>query len=68
MDHFRTKWTQISNLDPELYEFKTIGRNDVGTSPESDITEARPADTGAVVGKCRLKFSLWLCRTHAGVL
>ena len=55
MNHFSTEWTEINNLDPELYEFKTIGKNTVGTSPESDVTEARPV-IGPDVGKW-LKFS-----------
>lgn len=38
----------IGNLSPDLYEFKTVARNDFPdqvnpkTSPASDVTEARP--------------------------
>ncbi|XP_022804608.1 fibronectin type III domain-containing protein-like [Stylophora pistillata] len=33
---------EIGGLESALYEFKTIGRNDQGESPPSEITEARP--------------------------
>ncbi|KAJ7377911.1 ATP-dependent DNA helicase chl1 [Desmophyllum pertusum] len=49
VDHFRVQWTEINDLEPELYEFKTIGKNAVGTSPESDVTEAISAEKSAAV-------------------
>ena len=48
VDHFATQSTEIGNLSPDLYEFKTVARNDYPTtvnpeeSPASDITEGRP--------------------------
>ena len=42
VNHFDTQDTDIGNLDNELYQFKTVGRNPLGESPPSDITEARP--------------------------
>ncbi|KAL9959377.1 hypothetical protein ACROYT_G032696 [Oculina patagonica] len=42
VDHFDTQDTEISGLDPDLYQFRTVGRNKLGESPPSDITEARP--------------------------
>ena len=41
MNHFSTQKVEISNLAPEVYEFKIVGRNAVGRSPDSDIVEAR---------------------------
>lgn len=41
---------EIGNLESALYKFRTIGRNDQGESPPSDITEARPIP-GIVAGK-----------------
>ena len=41
-NHFETQDTDIGNLDNELYQFKTVGRNPLGESPPSAITEARP--------------------------
>lgn len=41
---------EIGNLESALYQFRTIGRNDQGESPPSDITEARPIP--GIVGKC----------------
>lgn len=43
----------MTDLETEVYEFKTIGRNPVGTSPPSDVTEARPQE-GPVIGSKRL--------------
>ena len=40
---------EIDGLESALYEFKTIGRNDQGESPPSEITEARPIP--GIVGK-----------------
>ena len=48
VNHFRTQSVEIGNLSPDLYEFKTVARNDYPdqvnpkTSPASDVTEARP--------------------------
>ena len=51
VDHFQKQSTEIGSLNNELYEFKTVGRNDypedndVNTkteSPASDVTEGRP--------------------------
>ena len=42
VNHFDTQETDIGSLDNELYQFKTVGRNPLGESPPSDITEARP--------------------------
>jgi len=42
VNHFETQDLDIGNLDNELYQFKTVGRNPLGESPPSDITEARP--------------------------
>ena len=48
VNHFETQSTEISNLSPDLYEFKTVARNDYPSidkpeeSAASDITEARP--------------------------
>lgn len=40
IDHFRSQSTVIKDLDfSALYEIKTVGKNTVGTSPESNITE-----------------------------
>ncbi|XP_020621934.1 hemicentin-1-like isoform X3 [Orbicella faveolata] len=51
VDHFRMQSTVIKDLDfAALYEIKTIGKNTVGTSPESNITEAFVAGD-PVVGK-----------------
>ena len=41
VNHFDTQDTGIGNLDSELYQFKTVGRNPLGESLPSDITEAR---------------------------
>ena len=41
VDHFLRQSTVINDLDfAALYEIKTIGKNTVGTSPDSNITEA----------------------------
>ena len=51
MDHFRTQFTVINDLDfDSVYEIKTVGKNTVGTSPESNVTEAFVAGN-PVVGK-----------------
>ena len=42
VDHFKLQWVEIGNLENELYQFKTVGKNDNGESIESGITEARP--------------------------
>ena len=48
VNHFSTQSVKIGNLSPDLYEFKTVARNDYPdqvnpkTSPASDVTEARP--------------------------
>jgi len=42
VNHFDVQNTDIGNLDNELYQFKTVGRNPLGESPPSDVTEARP--------------------------
>ena len=46
MNHFETQSAEIGGLSPELYEFKTVGRNDYpndsNESPESDVTEESP--------------------------
>lgn len=42
VNHFDTQDTVIDSLDNELYQFRTVGRNPLGESPPSDITEARP--------------------------
>lgn len=57
VDHFSTQWTEIKNLEPEVYEFKTVGKNTVGTSPESDVTEARPEQGPAIIGKHQEAFN-----------
>ena len=58
VDHFQTKWTEINDLEPDTtYEFKTIGRNKVGPSPESDVTQASLTDARAPVAGETLKSS-----------
>ena len=50
MNHFDKQSTEIAGLNNELYEFKTVGRNDYPEdnvnsrteSPASDVTEGRP--------------------------
>ena len=48
VNHFATQSTEIGNLSPDLYQFKTVARNGYPTkdnpeeSPASDITEGRP--------------------------
>ena len=42
MNHFDVQDTEITGLEPGLYQFKTVGRNKLGESPPSDVTEARP--------------------------
>ena len=42
VNNFETQDADIGNLDNELYQFKTVGRNSLGESPPSAITEARP--------------------------
>ena len=55
VDHFEKQSIEIGGLNNELYEFKTVGRNDypedndVNTrteSPASDVTEGRPQNNG----------------------
>ncbi|XP_068757831.1 fibronectin type III domain-containing protein-like [Montipora capricornis] len=48
VNHFETHSVEIGNLGPELYEFKTVARNDYPDrdnpeqSPPSDVTDGRP--------------------------
>ena len=51
INHFETQNINIGGLNNELYEFKTVGRNDYlddddvnsrSESPASDVTEGRP--------------------------
>ena len=51
VNHFETQSIEIGGLNNELYEFKTVGRNDYpdnnnvnsrSESPASDVTEGRP--------------------------
>ena len=46
VNHFETQSTEIGGLSAELYQFKTVGRNDYSEgfneSPASDVTEERP--------------------------
>ena len=48
VNHFETQSVEIGNLGPELYEFKTVARNDYPDrdnpeqSPSSDVTDGRP--------------------------
>ena len=51
INHFETQNIKIGGLNNELYEFKTVGRNDYpdnndmnsqSESPASDVTEGRP--------------------------
>ena len=55
MNHFDTQSVEIGNLSPDLYQFKTVARNDFpntdkpSESPASDVTEGRPLP--GVLGK-----------------
>lgn len=40
VDHSERRWTEIEDLKPDKYEFKTVARNKVGMSAESDLTFA----------------------------
>ena len=51
VNHFDVQDTEISGLDPDLYEFRTVGKNGLGESPASDITEGRPLP--GVAGMCK---------------
>ena len=51
INHFETQNIEIGGLNNELYEFKTVGRNDYpddddvnsrSESPASDVTDGRP--------------------------
>ena len=51
LNHFETQNIKIGGLSNELYEFKTVGRNDYpddddansrSESPASDVTDGRP--------------------------
>ena len=51
INHFETQNIKIGGLSNELYEFKTVGRNDYpddndvnsrSESPASDVTEGQP--------------------------
>ena len=51
VNHFETQSIEIGGLNNELYEFKTVGRNDYPDnnnvnsrteSPASEVTEGRP--------------------------
>lgn len=58
MDHFRMQSTVINDLDVAvLYEIRTVGKNTVGTSPESNTTEAIVVGN-PVVGKLLKIWSL----------
>ena len=48
----------ISDLPNTLHEFRTVGKNDEGSSPQSDPVEARPLPG---VGRCK-----YLCRVSGG--
>lgn len=48
VDHFPRRWTEIDDLSPDTYEFKTVARNNVGMSEESDATIASLVDEGKV--------------------
>ena len=50
MDHFSTGAVKITGLESKSYEFKTVGRNAVGTSTESDIVELKP-EAATLVGR-----------------
>ena len=56
VNHFEQQSVVIRSLDPELYQFKTVARNDYPSlenrqeSPASDIAEARPLPDNS--GKC----------------
>ena len=65
VNHFEKQSTEIGGLNNELYEFKTVGRNDypedndVNTkteSPASDVTEGRPLP--GIVSKYRTSLLL----------
>ncbi|RMX60520.1 hypothetical protein pdam_00001439 [Pocillopora damicornis] len=51
VDHSERRWTEIEDLKPDKYEFKTVARNKVGMSAESDLTFAdlENAETEVVV-------------------
>lgn len=60
VDHFSTKKVEITNLEPAAYEFKIVGRNAVGKSPDSDIVETR-VEGVPVIGRELLDSSIcWL--------
>ena len=42
VNYFSAQSLEIGGLSPNLYEFKTVGKNKLGESPPSDVTEARP--------------------------
>ena len=48
VNHFETQSIEIGDLSPDLYQFKTVARNDFPNtenrqeSPASDVTEGRP--------------------------
>ena len=48
MNHLDTQSVEIGKLSPDLYQFKTVARNDYpdkdkpSKSPASDVTEGRP--------------------------
>ncbi|XP_068759026.1 neuroglian-like isoform X2 [Montipora capricornis] len=50
VDYFSTETVEITGLESKSYEFKTVGRNAVGTSTESDIVELKP-EAASVVGR-----------------
>ena len=50
MDHFSKETVKITGLESKSYEFKTVGRNAVGKSTESDIVEFKP-EPASVVGR-----------------
>ena len=46
VDHSERRWTVIDDLKPDKYEFKTVARNKVGMSAESDLTFADLENVG----------------------
>ena len=56
INHFEEKSVEIDRLEPDLYEFKTIARNDFPDeanpeeSPESEVVEGRPLP--GIFSKC----------------
>ena len=76
IDHFEKQNIKIGGLNNELYEFKTVGRNDYpddddvnsrSESPASDVTDGRPLPritskySGGGGGEGNLADSLFEC-------